>query len=60
MLFRSVRAEASIKGNVIAKLKPGAEVKLTGRTKADGGYIWAEIMYGGKPCWCDRQWIESV
>ncbi len=56
----NVRAEASIKGNVIAKLKPGAEVKLTGRTKADGGYIWAEIMYGGKPCWCDRQWIESV
>lgn len=53
----NVRAAASISGEIVDKLPKGAEVKLTGKTVSGGGYIWAEIIYNGRSCWCDSQWI---
>ncbi len=54
----NVRAEASINGKIVTKLPKGTEVKLTGRTEKQGGYTWAEILYNGKLCYCDKQWIN--
>lgn len=55
----NVRAEASINGKIITKLSKGAAVKLTGKTVTNGGLTWAEIIFNGKSCWCDKQWINS-
>ena len=55
----NVRDEASINGKIVAKLSRGTAVKLTGKTVDNGGYTWAEIMYNGKLCYCDKQWISS-
>ena len=54
----NARAEASINGKIITKLPKGAAVKLTGKTVSNGGYTWAEILYNGNLCWCDKQWIN--
>lgn len=55
----NVRAAASINGKIITKLPKGATVQLTGKTMPNGGYNWAEILYNGKLCWCDKKWINS-
>jgi len=54
----NVRAEASINSKIVAKLLKGAAVKLTGKTVKCGGYTWAEVLYNGKLCYCDKQWIN--
>lgn len=54
----NVRAEASINGKIVTKLVKGTAVQLTGKTVKNGGYIWAEILYNGKICYCDKQWIN--
>lgn len=54
-----VRAAASINGKVITRLSKGTTVKLTGKTVDNGGYTWAEILYNGKTCYCDKQWING-
>ncbi len=54
----NVRGSASISGTVVAKLPKGTAVKMTGKTIENGGYTWAEILYNGKSCWCDRQWVN--
>lgn len=54
----NVRAEANINGQIITKLPKGTEVKLTGKTVKNGGFTWTEVIYNGKSCWCDRQWIN--
>jgi len=54
----NVRAAASINSKIVAKLPKGAAVKLTGKTVKSGGYTWAEILYNGKLCYCDKQWIS--
>ncbi len=53
-----VRASASISGAVITKLPKGTVVRMTGKTVKNGGYTWAEVLYNGKICWCDKQWIN--
>lgn len=55
----NVREKASINGKIVSKLPKGAEVKLTGKTLRNGGYTWAEILYNGKICYCDRQWVNG-
>ena len=54
----NVRAAASIRGTVVAKLPKGTAVKMTGKSVKNGGYTWAEVLYNGKACWCDKQWIN--
>lgn len=54
----NVRAAASIASTVITKLGAGVSVQLTGNTVSNGGYTWAEIIYNGKKCYCDKQWIN--
>lgn len=54
----NVRAEASITGKIVTKLFKGTEVKLTGKTQSSDGYTWAEIIYNGKLCYCDKR-IDS-
>ncbi len=54
----NVRETASISGNIITKLPKGTAVKMTGKSVKNGGYTWAEILYNGKTCWCDRQWVN--
>ena len=54
----NVRAAASIRGAVVGKLPKGTAVRLTGKTVKNGGYTWAEVLYNGKICWCDKQWIN--
>lgn len=54
----NVRERASISGRIITKLPKGAEVKMTGKSVKNGGYTWAEILYNGKTCYCDKQWIN--
>ena len=39
-------------------LSKGTAVQLTGKTVKNGGYTWAEVVYNGKACWCDRKWIN--
>lgn len=55
----NVRETASISGKIVTKLPKGIAVKLTGKTVQNGGYTWAEILYNGKLCWCDKKWINS-
>ncbi|MCM1061631.1 MAG: NlpC/P60 family protein [Eubacterium sp.] len=55
----NVRTDASITSAIVAKLQSNAVVYLTGTTKATGGYTWAQIVYHGKLCWCDKQWINA-
>lgn len=55
----NVRETASISGKIVTKLAKGAAVQLTGKTVKNGGYTWAEILYNGKLCYCDKQWINS-
>ncbi|MCM1061233.1 MAG: SH3 domain-containing protein, partial [Eubacterium sp.] len=54
----NVRSAASITGAVVTKLKAGVNVQLTGKTVKNGGITWAEVLYNGKLCWCDRQWVN--
>ena len=54
----NVRERASINGRIINKLPQGAEVKMTGKCVENGGYVWAEVIYNGKTCWCDKQWVN--
>lgn len=51
-------AEDVIIDSVVTKLSKGTAVKLTGKTVTNGGYTWAEVIYNGKTCWCDKQWIN--
>lgn len=55
----NVRKSADINGKIVTKLAKGVEVKLTGKTVKNGGYTWAEILYNGKICYCDKQWING-
>ncbi len=55
----NVREKASIKGTIVTKLPKGTDVKLTGKTTVNDGYNWAEMLYNGKICYCDKQWINS-
>lgn len=55
----NIREKADITEKVITKLAAGAQVQLTGKTVKDGKYTWAEVLYNGKLCWCDQQWINS-
>ena len=55
----NVRETPGISGKIITKLPKGTAVKMTGKTVSSGGYAWAEVIYNGKSCWCDRQWINS-
>lgn len=54
----NVREKAGITAKVVTKLPAGVQVKLTGKTVNDSGLTWAEVLYNGKLCWCDRQWIN--
>ena len=54
----NVREKAGITAKVITKLSAGVQVKLTGKTVNESGITWAEVVYNGKACWCDRQWIN--
>lgn len=55
----NVRAEASIGGAVVTKLPKGTAVRLTGKTVENGGFTWAEVIYNGKACWCDKKWVDK-
>lgn len=55
----NVRETANISGKIVTKLAKGTAVQLTGKTVKNGGYTWAEILYNGKICYCDKQWINS-
>ena len=55
----NVREKADITAKVVTKLSAGVQVQLTGNTMHNNGLIWAEIIYNGKSCWCDQQWINS-
>ncbi len=55
----NVRETADINGKIVSKLPKRTEVKLTGKTVKNGGYTWAEILYNGKICYCDKQWING-
>lgn len=55
----NVRETASINGKIVTKLAKGTAVQLTGKTVKNGGYTWTEILYNGKLCYCDKQWINS-
>lgn len=56
--YVNVRANASISSTIVAKLSSNTIVYLTGTSKVSGGYTWVQIIYDGKLCWCDRQWIN--
>ena len=55
----NVREKAGITAKVVTKLVAGVKVNLTGKTVNDSGITWAEVLYNGKLCWCDKQWINS-
>lgn len=55
----NVRETASINGKIVTKLAKGTAVQLTGKTVKNCGYTWAEILYNGKLCYCDKQWINA-
>lgn len=55
----NVRETASISGKIVTKLAKGAAVQMTGKTVNNGGYTWAEILYNGKLCYCDKKWING-
>ena len=55
----NARAVAGLSGKVIAKLNAGTEIYLTDtKPQAVDGLTWVEIIYNGKPAWCDKQWIS--
>lgn len=55
----NVRETASIKGKIVTRLAKGVTVKLTGKSVSNGGYTWVEIIYNGKSCWCDGNWVNG-
>lgn len=57
--YVNVRTDASISSTIVTKLSSDTTVYLTGTTKSSGGYTWAQIVYDGKLCWCDKQWVNS-
>ncbi len=48
----------SISGKIITKMTKGTAVKMTGKSVNNDGYTWAEVIYNGKTCWCDKQWVN--
>lgn len=52
-----IRTEAGLHGIEVGRLAKGATVYMTGKTANGNGLTWCQIVYGGKLCWCDRQWI---
>lgn len=57
--YVNVRTDASISSTIVTKLPSNTTVYPTGITKSSGGYTWAQIVYNGALCWCDKQWINS-
>ena len=55
----NVREKAGITAKVVTKLAARVQVKLTGKTVNESGITWVEVLYNGKLCWCDKQWINS-
>lgn len=53
----NVRETAGLKGRIEARLMPGDKVEMTGKTAQSDGLNWVQVVYGGKLCWCDKQWI---
>ena len=53
-----IRANASIKGVEIGKFNKGDIVYITGKCAKSDGLTWCQVVYGGKLCWCDKQWIN--
>lgn len=44
---------------IIATVLPNKTVYWTGKTIARNGYVWAEVVYEGKLCYCDEQWLDT-
>ncbi len=53
----NVRKKAGLDEDVIDRFNKGDTVYLTGKNLKNGGINWAEVVYKGRLCWCDRQWI---
>ena len=53
----NVRGAAGLSGAKKAQLSKGKEVYLTGKTAKADGLTWAQIVYNGDLCWCDKQWL---
>ncbi len=55
----NIRATAGLNGTIVGKLSAGATVYMTGKTARGNGLTWCQIVYGGKLCWCDKQWVNG-
>ncbi|MCM1055136.1 MAG: hypothetical protein NC394_06405 [Bacteroides sp.] len=53
------RATAGLDGTEVGKLTKGATVYMTGKTTNENKLTWCQVVYGGKLCWCDKQWISG-
>lgn len=53
----NVRKKAGLDEDVIDSFNKGDTVYLTGKNLKNRGINWAEVVYKGRLCWCDRQWI---
>lgn len=53
-----VRSAYGLNGSIITTLPPGETVYWTGATYPKNGYVWAEIIFNGKICYCDEQWLS--
>ena len=54
----NVRKKAGLDEDVIDRFNKGDTVYLTGKNLKNRGINWAEVVYKGRLCWCDKQWIN--
>lgn len=53
-----IRDRGGLQGKEVGRLIEGSNVYMTGKTEKRDSLTWCEIVYGGKLCWCDRQWVK--
>ena len=56
----NVRAGAGINNSVIGKISPGETVYVVASagTRTANGLTWVQVVYNGRLCWVDRQWVN--
>lgn len=54
-----IRNAPGINSVIMTTLATNRSVYWTGKTISKNGYAWAEIIYDGRICYCDEQWLEN-
>lgn len=54
-----IRSGAGTSKSIVTTVSPNQTIYWTGETVPANGYVWAKIIFDGKICYCDEQWLNT-